>query len=58
MNRPSIFYEKIAGGISTVIMITGIALCCTGLLVAGVPLLIAGCVIGGIAYIEISCKRR
>ena len=56
--RRSILYERIALGFGAALFVTGITLCSVGIMIAGVPLLVTGIVVVGMAYMEISCKRR
>jgi hypothetical protein len=57
IKRP-IWKEVVAMSVGLAIVVTGIALTACGIANAGVPLLVIGAVVAGLAYMEITCKRR
>jgi hypothetical protein len=58
IRRQSIWKERIAVAVGITLFVAGIALTACGIAIAGVPLLVAGVVVAGLAYMEITCKRR
>jgi hypothetical protein len=58
IRRQTIWKERIAVCVGLAIVVTGVALTACGIAIAGVPLIVVGAVVAGLAYMEITCKRR
>jgi hypothetical protein len=55
--RP-IWKEVVVMSVGLAIVVTGVALTAASIPMAGVPLIVIGAVVAGLAYMEITCKRR
>lgn len=58
INNRTIWKETVAITVGVVILLTGVALTVASIPLAGVPLIVVGAVVAGLAYMEITCKRR
>jgi len=58
IRRQSIWKERITVAVGITLFVAGIALTACGIAIAGAPLIVAGVVVAGLAYMEITCKRR
>jgi len=58
IRQQPIWKERIAVAVGITLTVAGIALTAASIPLAGVPLLVVGAVVAGIAYMEITCKRR